>query len=177
MLALVKAFLKAGVLTETGQREYSHTGTAQGGILSPLIFNVAMSALDEHLHAPWKPGGVMATRSRRGWRQAKGQPNWRIVRYCDDFVVLVHGTQADAQALREETARVLAPMGLRLSEAKTRIVHMSEAFDFLGYADASVMPRRARKPWLKWEDSFPARRSRSAVQSWLRKASSESGAV
>jgi RNA-directed DNA polymerase len=92
-----------------------------------------MSALDEHLHAPWKPGGVMATRSKRGWRQAKGQPNWRIVRYCDDFVVLVHGTQADAQALREETARVLAPMGLRLSEAKTQIVHMSEAFDFLGF--------------------------------------------
>ncbi len=133
VLALVKAFLKAGVLTETGQRESSHTGTAQGGILSPLIFNVAMSALDEHLHAPWKPGGVMATRSKRGWRQAKGQPNWRIVRYCDDFVVLVHGTQADAQALREETARVLARMGLRLSEAKTQIVHMSEAFDFLGF--------------------------------------------
>src|SRR5512133_2313812 len=41
VLALVKAFLKAGVLTETGQRENSHTGTAQGGILSPLIFNVA----------------------------------------------------------------------------------------------------------------------------------------
>ena len=133
VLALVKAFLKAGVLTETGQRENSHTGTAQGGILSPLIFNVAMPALDEHLHAPWKPGGVMATRSKRGWRQAKGQPNWRIVRYCDDFVVLVHGTQADAQALREETARVLARMGLRLSEAKTQIVHMSEAFDFLGF--------------------------------------------
>ncbi len=127
VLALVKAFLKAGVLTETGQREYSHTGTAQGGILSPLIFNVAMSALDEHLHAPWKPGGVMATRSKRGWRQAKGQPNWRIVRYCDDFVVLVHGTQADAQALREETARVLAPMGLRLSEAKTQIVRAPRA--------------------------------------------------
>jgi len=133
VLALVKAFLKAGVLTETGQRENSHTGTAQGGILSPLIFNVAMSALDEHLHAPWKPGGVMATRSKRGWRQAKGQPNWRIVRYCDDFVVLVHGTQADAQAMREEVARVLARMGLRLSPAKTRIVHMSEAFDFLGF--------------------------------------------
>ena len=73
--------------------EDTHAGTAQGGILSPLIFNVAMSALDEHLHAPWKPGGAMATRSRRGWRQAKGQPNWRIVRYCDDFVVLVHGTR------------------------------------------------------------------------------------
>jgi RNA-directed DNA polymerase len=127
VLALVKAFLKAGVLTETGQREHSHTGTAQGGILSPLIFNVAMSALDEHLHRPWKPGGVMGTRSKRGWRRAKGQPNWRIVRYCDDFVVLVHGTQADAHALQEEVARVLAPMGLRLSAAKTQIVRAPRA--------------------------------------------------
>jgi RNA-directed DNA polymerase len=47
--------------------------------------------------------------------------------------VLVHGTQADAQSLREEVARVLASMGLRLSPAKTQIVHMSEAFDFLGF--------------------------------------------
>jgi RNA-directed DNA polymerase len=134
VLALVKAFLKAGVLTETGQREHSHTGTPQGGILSPLIFNVAMSALDEHLHAPWKPGGVMETRGKRGYRRrVKGLPNWRIVRYADDFVVLVHGTRPDVEALREETARVLAPLGLRLSEAKTRIVHMSEAFDFLGF--------------------------------------------
>jgi len=46
--------------------------------------------------------------------------------------VLVHGTQADAQALREEIAGVLAPLGLRLSPAKTRVAHMSEGFDFLG---------------------------------------------
>jgi len=57
VLALVNAFLKAGILTETGGREDTPAGTPQGGILSPLIFNVAMSALDEHLHRPWKPGG------------------------------------------------------------------------------------------------------------------------
>jgi RNA-directed DNA polymerase len=133
VLALVKAFLKAGILTETGDREDTYTGTAQGGILSPLIFNVAMTVLDEHLHRPWKPGGTMATSSQRARRRAQGLPNWRICRYADDFVVLVHGTQADAGTLREEIADVLAPLGLRLSPAKTRIVHMSEAFDFLGF--------------------------------------------
>src|SRR5437667_286834 len=56
VLALVKAFLKAGVLTELGERRETWTGTPQGGILSPLIFNVAMSVPDEHLHRPWKPG-------------------------------------------------------------------------------------------------------------------------
>src|SRR5499425_985468 len=52
VLTLVKAFLKAGVMTETGEYQDTWTGTPQGGILSPLIFNVAMSALDEHLMAP-----------------------------------------------------------------------------------------------------------------------------
>ena len=83
VLALVKAFLKAGVLTEAGDREDTYTGTAQGGILSPLIFNVAMSALDEHLHRPWKPGGPMATSSQRARRRARDLPNWRTIRYAD----------------------------------------------------------------------------------------------
>jgi len=58
VLALVKAFLKAGVLTEDGNRQETHTGTPQGGILSPLLANIALSVLDEHLHEPWRPGGV-----------------------------------------------------------------------------------------------------------------------
>jgi RNA-directed DNA polymerase len=133
VLGLVKAFLKAGILTELGERHDTHTGTPQGGILSPLIFNIAMTGLDEHLMAPWKPGGVMATGNRRTARRRNGLPTWRLVRYADDFVVLVHGQRGDAEALREVAARVLEPLGLRLSPAKTSIVHMSEAFDFLGF--------------------------------------------
>jgi RNA-directed DNA polymerase len=63
----------------------------------------------------------------------KGLPNWRIVRYADDFVVLVHGSRDDVHTLREGIVDVLAPLGLRLSPAKTRIVHMGESFDFLGF--------------------------------------------
>jgi RNA-directed DNA polymerase len=133
VLGLVKAFLKAGILTELGERHDTHTGTPQGGILSPLIFNIAMTGLDEHLMAPWKPGGDMATGNRRTARRRNGRPTWRLVRYADDFVVLVHGQRGDAEALREGIARVLEPLGLRLSSAKTQIVHMSEGFDFLGF--------------------------------------------
>jgi RNA-directed DNA polymerase len=133
VLALVKSFLKAGVMTELGDHEDSHTGTPQGGILSPLLANIALSALDEHVHAPWQPDGTMSTPRRRARRRAKGLPNWRIVRYADDFVVLVHGTGADVETLREEVADVLGPLGLRLSEAKTQILHMSDGFDFLGF--------------------------------------------
>jgi len=57
----------------------------------------------------------------------------RLVRYADDFVVMVHGTRSDAEALRDEVAAVLAPMGLRLSEDKTRVCHIDEGFDFLGW--------------------------------------------
>jgi len=101
--------------------------------LSPLIFNIALSALDEHLTAPWEAGGAMSTEYRRAARRRKGLPNWRAVRYADDFAVLTDGTGQDAAALREEIAGVLAGLGLRLSQAKTRMVHMSEGFSFLGF--------------------------------------------
>ena len=133
VLALVKAFLKAGVLTELGEHRDTLTGTPQGGILSPLIFNLALTALDEHVMGAWKAGGAMATDSKRTARRRRGLPNWRLVRYADDFAVLVNGSVQDAQALHEDIAQVLATMGLRFSEAKTRVVHMSEGFSFLGF--------------------------------------------
>jgi RNA-directed DNA polymerase len=146
VLGLVKGFLKAGLLTELGEQQNTHTGTPQGGILSPLLANIALSVLDEHLHGPWKSGGAMSTSPRREKRRAKGMPNWRIVRYADDFVVVVHGTESDAELLREDVARVLAPMGLRLSPAKTRVVHMNEGFDFLGFR----IQWRRKKGTNKW---------------------------
>jgi RNA-directed DNA polymerase len=133
VLALVKAFLKAGILTELGEREDTHTGTPQGGILSPLLANIALSVLDEHVHGPWRPGGEQSTAGLRARRRAKGLPNWRIIRYADDFAVLVHGTEDDVINLREDIAQVLATVGLRFSEAKTRVVHMGDGFDFLGF--------------------------------------------
>ena len=133
VLALVKAFLKAGVLTELGEHRETLTGTPQGGILSPLIFSIALSALDEHVMAPWKPGGAMSTPGKRSYRRSKGAPAWRITRYADDFVILVHGSREDTEALREDVARTLAPMGLRLSPAKTQVVHMGDGFNFLGF--------------------------------------------
>jgi RNA-directed DNA polymerase len=133
VLALVKAFLKAGILGEDGQQRDTHTGTPQGGILSPLIFNIALSVLDEHLHRDWQPGGRMDSPYQRRKRRRHGQPNWRIIRYADDFAIVVHGNADDARTLQDEVTRVLAPLGLRLSPAKTRIVHMRDGFDFLGF--------------------------------------------
>ena len=135
---LVKAFLKAGVLTEDGSRRATITGTPQGGILSPLLANIALSVLDEHFTQKWENLGPEWTRAKR--RRA-GEPVMKLVRYADDFVVMVHGTREDAEALWDEVAAVLAPTGLRLSEEKTRVCHIDEVFDFLGWR---IQRRRQR---------------------------------
>ncbi len=130
VLGWVKAFLRAGILTEEGLDRETNTGTPQGGILSPLLTNIALSVLDEHFTRKWEALGPSWTRAKR--RRA-GEPSMRIVRYADDFVVMVAGTRDDADALWVEVAAVLAPMGLRLSEEKTRVCHIDEGFDFLGW--------------------------------------------
>jgi len=130
LLGLVKAFLRAGILTEDGLDRTTITGTPQGGILSPLLANIALSVLDEHFTAKWQALGPASTRAKH--RRA-GVPAMRIVRYADDFLVMVHGTRDNADALWDEVRAVLAPMGLRLSEEKTRVCHIDDGFDFLGW--------------------------------------------
>jgi RNA-directed DNA polymerase len=135
---LVTAFLKSGVMDATGNREDTLSGTPQGGILSPLLANIALSALDDHFDRQWRQ--AMGTEGRRARRKKNGLGNWRIVRFADDFVVMVAGERRHAEALREQVAAVLAPLGLRLAPDKTRVVHIDEGFDFL-----SIHIRRLRK--------------------------------
>jgi RNA-directed DNA polymerase len=165
VLALVKAFLKAGVLTELGDRQDTTTGTPQGGILSPLLANIALTALDEQVMAPWTPSGPMSTPGKRAYRRAKGGPTWRIIRYADDFVILVHGTREHTEALREDVARMLAPVGLRLSAAKTQVIHMSDGFDFLGFRIRWKRKRGSNK-WYVY--TFIAQRPIRAVKAKIR---------
>ena len=123
VLALVKAFLRAGILTEDGQAQATIAGTPQGGILSPLLANVALSVLDQHFTEHWQTNS--GTDYQRTKRRRAGLPTYRIVRYADDFVVMVSGSQSHAEALREQVAAVLAPIGLRLSETKTKVCHIA----------------------------------------------------
>jgi RNA-directed DNA polymerase len=132
-VALVRAFLKAGVLTDLGLEAATSTGTPQGGIISPLLANIALSALDEAVMAPWSAGGEQSTQWGRRRRVLQGLGNWRIVRYADDFVIMTNGSRDDAVALKEQATEVLSGLGLRFSQAKTRIVHLSEGIDFLGF--------------------------------------------
>ncbi len=165
VLRLVKAFLKAGVLTELGARRDTITGTPQGGILSPLLANITLSVLDKHLQGPWKPGGAMSTGARRNTRHVKGLPTWKIVRYADDFLVLVNGTRQDTEALRDQIATVLTPLGLRLSTAKTQVVHLSNKVDFLGFR---IQWRRKRGTGKWYVYTFVAKRPIRSVKAKVR---------
>ena len=79
--------------------------------------------------------------------------------------MLVHGQRGDAETLRGEVASVLGPLGLRLSPAKTRIVHLSEAFDFLGFR----IQWRRKQGTSKWYlYTFIAARSVRAVKAKIR---------
>ena len=158
VLALVRAFLRSGILGEDGQLRNTVTGTPQGGILSPLLANVALSVLDEHFAEAWQAAG--GTSYHRFKRRRAGLATYRLVRYADDFVVLVAGTEAHAADLREEVAAVLAPMGLRLSETKTRVCHIDEGFDFLGFR---IQRRRKRGTDKRVVYTYPAKKALASI--------------
>jgi len=163
ILGLVKAFLKAGILSEAGLNRNTITGTPQGGILSPLLANIALSALDEHFARKWEALGPEWTRAKR---RRQGVPAYRIVRYADDFVVMVGGTRNDAQALWDEVAAVLAPIGLRLSEEKTRVCHIDEGFDFLGFR---IQRRSWRgRPGKRAVYTYPSKKTLASVMDKVR---------
>ncbi|ARP71527.1 group II intron reverse transcriptase/maturase [Streptomyces pluripotens] len=158
VLVLVKAFLKAGILTEHGSLKESRSGTPQGSILSPLLSNVALAVLDEHFAQA--PGGPASTPNERAKRRRRGLPNYRLCRYADDWVIAVTGTKEDAYTLKEEAAQVLSRMGLHLSEEKTLITHINEGVDFLGWR----IQRHRKKGTDRWYVyTYPAKKALHAV--------------
>ena len=116
---LIRQWLKAGVL-EGGVVHDTPRGTPQGGVISPLLLNVALHGMEAAL-------GVH--HNRRG--EIAGQR--AVVRYADDFVVFCE-SQEDALDVRDRILPGwLAERGLSLSGEKTRIVHLTDGFDFLGF--------------------------------------------
>jgi RNA-directed DNA polymerase len=159
VLALVKAFLMAGILTEGGLSQDTDTGTPQGGILSPLLANVALSVLDEHFVQA--EGGPLTSSKRRFTRRQKGLPNHRLIRYADDFVILVSGSRAHTEALLPQVAEVLSTVGLRLSEEKTLITHIDEGLDFLGW---HIQRHRKRGTDQQFVYNYPAKKAVRSIK-------------
>jgi len=169
VLLLVKAFLKAGIMAGDGQVRDSVTGTPQGGIASPLLANIALSVLDEHFCAKWEAHG---TYQRRWEYRKRGGAIYRIIRYADDFVIMVSGSEQHANALWGEVAAVLAPMGLRLSAEKTGVCHIDEGFDFLGFR---IQRRTKAGTNRKHVYTYPSKKALASIIGKVRTLTSSSG--
>ena len=76
--------------------------------------------------------GPRATTVEWAKRKRQGLANYHLIRYADDWLLLVAGTREHAIGARDQAATVLAPMGPRLSEEKTKTTHIDEGVDFLG---------------------------------------------
>lgn len=113
--------------------------------------------LDEHFAKDWEADGA---NSRRISRRKKNLASYRLIRYADDFVAMIKGSKDDAESLRSEVASVLAPMGLRLSESKTRIASIGEGFDFLGFR---IQRRRKRGTTQRYVYTYPSKKALAAI--------------
>jgi RNA-directed DNA polymerase len=146
---MVRQWLKAGVV-ENGRLSRPEEGTPQGGVVSPVLLNIA-------LHGMETAAGVRygADKCAR-----KGSPV--LIRYADDFVVHCH-TRQDANEVKARLAAWLAPRGLAFNEDKTRVVSLEEGYDFLGFN-----VRRYRGKLLIKPSKAAVRRVRERLRTELR---------
>lgn len=122
ILRLVEKFLRAGVM-EGGKLRPTRVGTPQGGVISPLLANMALNVLDWHLH----------------------EHGFRFVRYADDFVVLCQSKGQAKEALTRVKQLLADRLGLSLSPEKTKIARFHEGFTFLGFDIKSRFVRMRTK--------------------------------
>jgi RNA-directed DNA polymerase len=131
---LIRQWLKAGVM-DRQQYQPTEQGTPQGGVISPLLLNVALHGMEAAL-------GI------RYYTSGRAYPHQRaVVRYADDFVVYC-ATREDAEHCKQILSGWLADRGLALSPEKTRIVHLNEGYDFLGFTVRLYpSPQTTRTGW------------------------------
>ena len=127
-LDLIQRLLKAGV-SDRGVVHPTEKGVPQGGVVSPLLANVVLNKLDWFLHAQGHHGKARDEASKAG------RPNVRFARYADDWCVFItRGSKRHAERLRDQIREFLtAHCGVELSMEKTRITHVRDGFDFLGF--------------------------------------------
>jgi len=120
---LIADWLKAGVI-EKGRFSPTEEGTPQGGVVSPLLLNVALHGMEQAAGVRYQTAGVHAGQT------VPGCP--AVFRYADDLVALCH-SKHEAEQVKARLAEWLAPRGLVFNEDKTRVVTLDEGFDFLGF--------------------------------------------
>lgn len=131
ILDIIEKFLRAGVM-ENGLFKPTTVGTPQGGVISPLLANIALNSMDWML-------------DRQGVR---------FVRYADDFVVLCRNKSQAEEALAKVGHYLNEELGLRLSPEKTHIASFKEGFSFLGFDIGSHSVKMRKKSEEKFRDKI-----------------------
>jgi RNA-directed DNA polymerase len=126
-LHLIRKWLKSGAISEIGF-EPTREGTPQGGVISPLLANVALHGM-ECLFGLYNRNGNYTNPSMRRGRNK----NISLFRFADDFIVIAPSRQILQEYVVPKIQDFLSGLGLELNEAKTHIRNISEGFDFLGF--------------------------------------------
>jgi RNA-directed DNA polymerase len=114
---------------DIGRELYHQFCNIVGGVVSPLLANIYLHELDRYMERY-----TALTQYQRRRRRWQGEANYLYCRYADDFVVLCNGTRAQAEKLKEELSLFLSKyLCLNLSAEKTKITHLNDGFNFLGF--------------------------------------------
>ena len=145
VLKLIRGWLEAGVMDGAGYIQPDGLGAPQGGVISPLLSNIYLHSFDKM----FRMSGIQGT----------------LVRYCDDFVILLRG---NGKKVLERVRQMLSRLGLELHRDKTRVVNARQGFDFLGvHFRLCRTTRRAAK--LKWYCAvWPSDRSVKRIKDRVR---------
>ena len=122
----IKAWLKAGVLD--GKKLFpSKYGTPQGGVISPLLANVALHGLENHLKT-WITGKKLRYPNGKTLGRRDKMTSLGVIRYADDFVI-IHNNMDILKEAKEETQKWLKQVGLEIKPEKTRLCHSLNMFE------------------------------------------------
>src|SRR5699024_3520174 len=116
--------------------------------------------------AQWEPDG-----NRRHKRRRQGLGNWKIIRYADDFVIMVHGERHHAQERKAEVAQVWSRLRQRQAQEKTRVVHIDEGFDSLGFHIRRRQKQGTRKRHVY---TIPSKKSVQSIKDTARRKANRS---
>lgn len=141
LLHLIRSWLKAGIMTE-GSLQPNTSGTPQGGVLSPLLSNIYLHELD------------------RQWDARLGE----LIRFADDMVVLCT-SQDQAERALAEIRRLVGELELTLNETKTKIVHVGDGFEFLGFTYREAYSAKHKR---KVRIKFPRPQSMCKVRATIK---------
>jgi len=151
---MIRDWLKAGVFEAQKGFAPTEEGSPQGGVISPLLLNLALHGLEEAAGVRYIASGIHAGKT------VAGSP--AVIRYADDLVALCH-SEEQAQQVQVRLAEWLAPRGLTFNQDKTRIVSLAKGFDFLGFN-----VRRYRRKLLIKPSKAAIKRIRSRLSTEMR---------